>query len=254
MRSGPTHSSASAPRTGARRTRPLRPTIEVEDPSGERDGEMVVPVVVDTRVFGRQAGELLVPVTEERVDWEPRLVFPELRDGERLRRRSVPPERATLLSRNRRVLAKGPADARTSPLVGIADSIAGSMEPEETAEEREGLYALGFPRDWPVGQSGLEEAFEERLRGQPGGELRAGPAGARTSAAAPGGARSAPRSRRGSRRPPWSGWPAASAGSPRSTRPTARSSRWPGSPSRRPSRRARPSRSSPRRRPSRRDS
>jgi hypothetical protein len=38
--------------------------VEAEDPSGERDGAMVVPVVVDTRVFGRQAGELLVPVTE----------------------------------------------------------------------------------------------------------------------------------------------------------------------------------------------
>ncbi len=148
--------------------------ITAEDPSGERGGETVVPVIVKTRVFGRLAGELLVPVTEERVDWEPRLVFPELRRGERLTRRSVPPVRATLLSRNRRVLAKGPAGARSSPLVGIADSIAGSMEPEETAEEREGLYALGFPRDQPVGQSGLEEAFEDRLRGRPGGELRAG--------------------------------------------------------------------------------
>jgi penicillin-binding protein A len=148
--------------------------LEVEDPTGERDGQMVVPVVVETRVFGRQAGELLVPVAEEQVEWEPRLVFPELHRGERLTRHSVPPERARLLSRNRRVLAEGPADARTSPLVGIADSIAGIMEPEETPEEREGLYALGFPRDWPVGQSGLEEAFEERLRGQPGGELRAG--------------------------------------------------------------------------------
>jgi penicillin-binding protein A len=148
--------------------------IEVGDPGGERDGQIVVPVVVDTRVFGRQAGELRVPVSEERIDWEPRLVFPELRDGERLTRRSVPAERATLLSRNRRVLAEGPADARTSPLVGIAESIAGSMEPEETAAEREALYGLGFPRGWPVGQSGLEEAFEERLRGRPGGELRAG--------------------------------------------------------------------------------
>jgi penicillin-binding protein A len=148
--------------------------LMVEDPSGEREGDWVVPVVVETKVFGRQAGKLLVPVSEERVEWEPRLVFPELRRGERLARRSVPPERAPLLSRNRRVLAEGPADARTSPLVGIADSIAGSMEPEETAGERAGLYALGFPRDWPVGQSGLEEAFEERLRGRPGGELRAG--------------------------------------------------------------------------------
>jgi cell division protein FtsI/penicillin-binding protein 2 len=148
--------------------------IEAEEPSGERGGEPVVPVVVETRVFGRQAGELLVPVSEEGVEWEPRLVFPELRQGERLTRRSVPPERGTLLSRNRRVLAEGPAVARSSPLVGIADSIAGSMEPEETAGERAALYALGFPRDIPVGQSGLEEAFENRLRGRPGGELRAG--------------------------------------------------------------------------------
>jgi cell division protein FtsI/penicillin-binding protein 2 len=48
------------------------------------------------------------------------------------------------------------------------------MEPEETAAERRRLYAQGFPADWPVGQSGLEEAFEERLRGRPGGELVAG--------------------------------------------------------------------------------
>jgi cell division protein FtsI/penicillin-binding protein 2 len=113
-------------------------------------------------------------VKDERIEWEPRLVFPELRRGERLTRESVPAERARLLSRNRRVLAEGPAEARTSPLVGIADSIAGSMEPEETREERRNLYADGFPRTWPVGQSGLEEAFEDRLHGRPGGELRAG--------------------------------------------------------------------------------
>jgi penicillin-binding protein A len=86
----------------------------------------------------------------------------------------VPPERATLLSRDGKVLAAGPADARGSPLAGIADSIAGSMEPEETRQERRALYARGFPRNWPVGQSGLEEAFEDRLAGQPGGELLAG--------------------------------------------------------------------------------
>ncbi len=148
--------------------------LDADGSEGERNGQVVVPVVVDTRVFGALRGELLVPVSEERVDWEPRMVFPELRADERLARTSVPPERATLLSRNRRVLARGPADERSSPLTGIADSIAGSMEPEETAGEREGLYARGFPRDWPVGQSGLEEAFEERLRGRPGGELRAG--------------------------------------------------------------------------------
>ena len=148
--------------------------VEADGTDGERDGQVVVPVVVDTEVFGKLRGELLVPVSEERIDWRPRLVFPELRDGERLNRDSVPAERATLLSRNRKVLARGPAGERSSPLVGIADSIAGSMEPEETRSERAALYADGFPRDWPVGQSGLEEAFENRLRGRPGGELRAG--------------------------------------------------------------------------------
>jgi peptidoglycan glycosyltransferase len=148
--------------------------LAVGDPAGARDGSIVVPMTLRTRVFGRLRGELLVPVEEERVEWAPRLVFPELREGERLRRDSVPPERATLLSRNGRVLAEGPADARSSPLVGIADSIAGSMEPEETRGERRALYARGFPSDWPVGQSGLEEAFEDRLAGRPGGELLAG--------------------------------------------------------------------------------
>ena len=51
-------------------------------------------------------------------------------------------------------------------------------------EERRALYARGFPPDWPVGQSGLEEAFEERLRGRPGGELAGRQPRAGTRAAA----------------------------------------------------------------------
>src|SRR5215211_3446216 len=148
--------------------------VAAGEPDGARGSSIVLPMTLRTRVFGRLRGELLVPVEDERVEWEPRLVFPELREGERLRRESVPPRRATLLSRNGKVLAEGPAEARSSPLPGIADSIAGSMEPEETREEREALYARGFPRRWPIGQSGLEEAFDDRLAGRPGGELLAG--------------------------------------------------------------------------------
>ncbi len=148
--------------------------VATGEPAGERDGAVRVPVAVRTRIFGRVAGELLVPVREERVEWRPELVFPGLREGERLTRGIEAPRRGRLLSRDGKVLAQGPAEARTSPLVGIADSIAGSMQPEETAEERAALYSRGFPRDWPVGQGGLEEAFEERLRGRPGGELIAG--------------------------------------------------------------------------------
>ena len=117
---------------------------------------------------------LRLPVHDEQVTWGPLLAFPGVRRGEALARDSEPPERAALLSRDRKVLAEGPADARSSPLEAIAGSIAGTLAPEETAVERRALYARGFPRDWPVGQNGLERAFEERLAGRPGGTLVAG--------------------------------------------------------------------------------
>lgn len=145
--------------------------VEAGEPEEVTSERVRMPVVLETRVFGSLRGTLTVEVVGGRVDWGPHLAFPELRPGERLERVSEPAERATLFSRDRRVLARGPAVARTSPLVGIADSIAGRMEPEETAEERRALFARGYPPDWPVGQSGLEEVFEERLRGRPGGQL-----------------------------------------------------------------------------------
>jgi penicillin-binding protein A len=146
-------------------------SIDPSDPERLDDGEVTVPVVLKTRVFGALRGDLSIPVSGEQVDWQPSLVFPELRPGERLRRSSLPPMRAPIRSREGKMLARGPAPSRTSPLTGIADSIAGQMAPEETASERRELYAHGFPRDWPVGQTGLEEVFERRLRGRPGGEL-----------------------------------------------------------------------------------
>jgi peptidoglycan glycosyltransferase len=51
-------------------------SIDPEDPEGVHDGEVTIPVVLDTRVFGSLRGDLDVPVSEEHVDWAPRLVFP----------------------------------------------------------------------------------------------------------------------------------------------------------------------------------
>ena len=148
--------------------------VAAGSPDGEQDGAVGVPIVVHTRVFGRLSADLRLPVNGERVTWGPLLAFPGLRRGEGLTRRSQPARRATLLSRDGKVLARGQVDDRSSPLEAIAGSIAGTLAPEETAEERTALYAQGFPRDWPVGQNGLEEAFESRLAGRPGGELVAG--------------------------------------------------------------------------------
>jgi penicillin-binding protein A len=148
--------------------------VETGDPEDERDGAIPIPVEVSTRIFGTIRADLLLPVDGERVTWGPLLAFPGLRRGEALTRSTEPPERGTLLSREGRVLAEGPADARSSPLEAIAGSIAGTLQPEETRTERRALYARGFPPDWPVGQNGLEQAFEDRLAGRPGGRLMAG--------------------------------------------------------------------------------
>jgi penicillin-binding protein A len=148
--------------------------VEVGDPEGERAGAVAIPVAVRTRVFGTVRAELRLPVHDEQVTWGPLLAFPGLRRGEALARESEPPERAPLLSRDGEVLAEGPADARSSPLEAIAGSIAGTLQPEETAAERRAVYARGFPPDWPAGQNGLEHAFEDRLAGRPGGRLLAG--------------------------------------------------------------------------------
>jgi penicillin-binding protein A len=148
--------------------------LRAGDPEGERDGSVAVPVEVRTRVFGTVRANLRVPVHDEQVTWGPLLAFPGLRRGEALARASEPPERATLLSRDGKVLAEGPAAARSSPLEAIAGSIAGTLMPEEARAERRALWARGFPRRWPTGQNGLEHAFEQRLAGRPGGRLFAG--------------------------------------------------------------------------------
>jgi cell division protein FtsI/penicillin-binding protein 2 len=141
----------------------------------ERDGRWVIPVRVETASFGPVRGELVLPVADEDGDpavaWDRALVFPGLRRGERLRRRTELPERGTLRARDGTVLAGG-AD-RASPIPELAASVAGRMGPvpPERAEE---LAELGVPEGATVGLSGLERAFDDRLLGTPGGRLLAG--------------------------------------------------------------------------------
>jgi penicillin-binding protein A len=149
-------------------------SVTVGQPDGELHGAVRLPVALRTRVFGPYRGVVALPIRDEHVQWTPNLAFPGLGPGERLTRTSAAPKRGTLRSREGRVLATGPVEARSSPLGTLAGSIAGELSPEETAAEREALYARGFPREQPVGQTGLEHVFEQRLRGRPGGALRVG--------------------------------------------------------------------------------
>lgn len=143
-------------------------------PEGTRDGGSRVPVGVSTRSFGVVGGEVLLPTGDEgAIRWRPSLVFPGLRAGERLEREMRVPRRATILAADGTVLARGPAQERGSPPDGVGPLIAGTLDVSDDAARRERLYERGFPRDTPVGVSGLERAFDSRLRGSPGGKLLA---------------------------------------------------------------------------------
>ena len=142
--------------------------VEAGEPGGEDDGIGAGARVRADAGLRADPGAAAAPHAR-RAAWSgtPASRSPGLGEGERLTRRSVPPERAQLLARDGEVLAEGPADARSSPLGGLAASIAGVMGPSERRVERAGLYARGFPRDWPVGQNGLERAFERQPRRHP---------------------------------------------------------------------------------------
>jgi cell division protein FtsI/penicillin-binding protein 2 len=145
-------------------------------PTQTGDGRWRVPMTVGTLAFGPVDADLRLDVAGDgdgapRIDWTPNLVFPGLASGERLQRTTTMPPRADLLARDGTPLAQGPD--RTSPLGPAAQAITGALGPIPDSE-RERALARGLPADAQVGITGLERAFEARLQGRPGGQLRAG--------------------------------------------------------------------------------
>jgi penicillin-binding protein A len=150
-------------------------TGEVSASDSEGRQVAVMPVSFDTSAFGQVSGEIQLPLDGDRVGWSPNLVFPGLRDGDRLVRRTRVPERASILARDGTPLAEGPATARSSPLGSAAQAAAGEVS-SPSPEQNQQQMQRGFPPGTPTGTSGLELAFNDRLAGQPGGQLVAAPA------------------------------------------------------------------------------
>jgi peptidoglycan glycosyltransferase len=136
----------------------------------EEDDVAAVPVSFRTYIFGELGGELGLPISDEKIDWTPELVYPGLSAGERLSRRTRAPERAAILAADRTPLSEGPAAARSVGTAALA--VVGEVGTPSRAQERE-LALHGFPPNSLTGTSGLELAFNERLAGQPGGQLLA---------------------------------------------------------------------------------
>jgi hypothetical protein len=137
-------------------------------------GHSVVPVPIEagTVAFGTVRADVDLPYADGGIDWDLSLVFPGLEPGEHLENRVDLAPRAPILARDGTALAEGPADAREHPLGSAAIDVTGEVgmagEDEEAA-----LARHGFPPETPVGVSGIEQAFNSRLAGKPGGSLLA---------------------------------------------------------------------------------
>ena len=145
------------------------------DPSSE-NGSPTVPVTLAIRTvaFGPVEDEVALPYEEGGIEWDPSLVFPGLHSGEHLESEIELAPRAPILAGDGTPLAEGEAEEREHPLGSSAIDVTGEVgEAEE--EDLPALERQGFSATTPVGVSGLEQAFNARLAGTPGGSLLAVP-------------------------------------------------------------------------------
>ena len=151
-------------------------SLEVGSAEGEssRDGAMIVavPIAAGTVAFGRVEAELELPFAEGGIAWDESLAFPGLREGEHLESEVELAPRAPILARDGTPLAIGPAEARAHPIGSEAIDVTGEVGTAEE-EDVDRLARQGFPPETPVGVTGLEQAFNARLAGKPGGSLLA---------------------------------------------------------------------------------
>lgn len=131
-----------------------------------------VEMTIGTVAFGTVEAEISLPFVDGGVEWDASLVFPGLREEEELAADVELAERAPILARDGTPLAEGPAGEREHPLGSAAIDVTGEIG-EASEEELARLARRGFSPETPVGVSGLEQAFNARLAGKPGGSLLA---------------------------------------------------------------------------------
>jgi peptidoglycan glycosyltransferase len=139
------------------------------------NGSATVIMTVHTRLWGTLRETLQLPFTGSgsgaHVHLQSSMLFPGLRPGESLSRRTRMPARAALLAADGTPLAEGPD--RTSPIASVAGEVVGTLGSIPFADAAHDI-ALGYPAGAKVGQDGLERTFQDRLAGTPGGTLVAG--------------------------------------------------------------------------------
>ena len=143
--------------------------------SGRNGNDIAVAMVVTTKLWGTLHETLQVPLSGSgsgaRVHFSDTLLFPGMRQGEKLHRVISLPPRGTLLASDGTPLAQGPD--RSSPIPDVANQIVGTVGPIP-ADLKATYAARGYPADAHVGLDGLEFIFQNRLAGTAGGHLLAG--------------------------------------------------------------------------------
>jgi len=154
-------------------------TLRSLDPGSPRDPASIdgatavtVTIVAATVAFGAVEADFHLPFADGGIAWSPHLVFPSLDPGEHLESRIELAPRAPILAADGMPLAEGAAEGREHPLGGAAIDVTGEIGVAEE-EDLPALARQGFAPDTPVGISGLEQAFNARLAGKPGGSLLA---------------------------------------------------------------------------------
>jgi penicillin-binding protein A len=133
---------------------------------------VTVPIEVTTVAFGSLKENVELPFAEGGLAWNRTLLFPGLHQGEQLENRIELAPRASILAADGSALAAGPADDRSHSLGSAALDVTGEVGTADAAEVPT-LARHGFAADTPVGINGLEQAFNARLAGKPGGSLLA---------------------------------------------------------------------------------
>ena len=134
-----------------------------------------VSFVVYTHVFGRLHEVLEMQLSGSgggtRVVFNTSLLFPGLRPGQLLSRRTEIGARGTLLAANGQPLAEG--SSLSTPIPQVAGPVVGTIGRIPVAQAT--MYAEeGYPPTAKVGVDGLERVFQRRLAGRLGGQLLGG--------------------------------------------------------------------------------
>ena len=124
-----------------------------------------------TVAFGTYVAPVDLPYDDGGIAWDEHLVFPGLNSGEHLENEIELAPRAPILAADGTPLAEGEAEEREHPIGSAAIDVTGEVGMAE--EEACRRYARASPPTTPVGVSGLEQAFNARLAGKPGGSLLA---------------------------------------------------------------------------------